>query len=140
VTIEARADSAVEVPVLEAQIAAPERPPPPVKKDVGRSADDGRRTLGYAIGGAGIVGVAVGAFFGLRAISQKDDAACDGAICATQDAVDRRDSAKSSATISTIGFGLGIVALGVGTYLVLSSGKSATSRATASLVEPVLRW
>jgi hypothetical protein len=142
VTIEPRVSATVDVPVLEPEVVAAESPPPAVKVEAALPVGDGRRTLGYAVGAVGVVGLAAGGFFGLRAMSQKDNAACDGAICASQDAVDQRDSAKTSATLSTIGFGVGIVALGVATYLVLSSNKPTTGRAHASAVERVLlaRW
>jgi hypothetical protein len=71
-------------------------------------------------------------------MSQKSDAGCDGAVCPTPASVDDRESAKTSATISTISFAAGIVALGVGIYLVLSDQSHAKLAAAAQL--PMTRW
>lgn len=131
VTITPHANVVVEVPKLvENKATAPSSAPqgavtPPSKDSPGNST----RTIGFAAAGAGLVATGVGVFFGLRAVSQKDDAACDGAVCANQSAVDERDAAKTSATISTVGFGLGLIGLGVGTYLILSSSKTAPTAA-----------
>ena len=73
---------------------------------------------GLAVGGAGVVLLGVGSYFGLRAMSKNDDSeghcvnnACDregGAL---------RDDAKTAATISTVTVGLGLVGVGIGAVM-----------------------
>jgi hypothetical protein len=96
------------------------------------SPGNGRRTAGFVIGGVGVVALGVGGFFGLRAFSRWSDrndhcvGGCDSS------AKTAGDDAKTAATISNIGIGLGVVALGVGTYLVLSSKSASEPSATHS--------
>lgn len=129
VVIAAQATLTVDVPVLETdpKAVSPTSPKPAAEPSKIETTGSSGRTLGFIAGGVGIAAVGVGAFFGLRAMSLKDDAGCNGEKCANQAAVDDRDAAKSSATISTIGFGVGIVGLAVGTYLVLTSKSTPTS-------------
>ena len=84
----------------------------------------GRRTTGFVIGGVGIVALGVGAYFGARAFSkwsEREDNCVGGCNSAAKSA---GDDAKSAATIANIGIGLGVVAVGVGSYLVLSAKSS----------------
>lgn len=109
---------------------APESPPPapvvteppPVDADHGHSSK--QRTLGFIVGGVGVAGVAVGAITGLMAIGKSNDAkascANDGP-CRDASAVDASDSAKSLATVSTIGFIAGGVAVAAGAVLVFTA-------------------
>lgn len=98
------------------------------------AADDGSRaTIGYATLGGGAAFVAAGIYFGANAYSLKRDADCNGKLCSAR-GLDDIDSARTSATLSTITLGVGIAALGVGTYLVLSAPKSATT--TGLIVTP----
>jgi len=89
-----------------------------------------KRTAGFVIGGVGIVALGVGGYFGVRAFSKwsdRNDQCVGGCTPAAKSA---GDDAKTAATISNIGIGLGVVAVGVGTYLVLSS--KASSEPSAS--------
>ena len=85
------------------------------------------RTLGFVVGGAGIVAVGVGSYFGLKAFAHWDarNSACTGGC--TSDAKTAGDDAKSAATVSTIGFAAGVVALGAGLVLILTSPSSKES-------------
>jgi hypothetical protein len=87
-----------------------------------------RRTVGFVVGGVGIAGLAVGTLFGVKALGSKSDvdAGCVDARC-TQAGLDAAGDARSAATLSTIGFGVGIVGLAVGTYLVLTSPRAKSS-------------
>jgi hypothetical protein len=112
--------TATAVPTATAT-AAPSAPTPP-REDPGTS----QRTLGYALGGVGIVGLGVGAAFGLLANSKwssvkdvcKDTGA--GRKCPTQADQDKAESAKSQANIGTLGFALGGTALAAGIVLLLT--------------------
>jgi hypothetical protein len=82
------------------------------------------RTLGFVAGGLGIVSVGVGSFFGLRAFNRWDarNAACQGGC--TPEAKTAGDDAQQAATISTVGFGVGVAALGAGLVLILTAPSS----------------
>ena len=114
----------VEIPTLAAG-AGPGVPPdqPPAAKSDGSS----QRTIGLIVGGVGIVGVAVGAIFGLQASSKWDDAKgkCDDyPYGCGDDGVSLADDASSAATISTIGFIAGGVLVAGGATLFLTAGSS----------------
>jgi hypothetical protein len=85
-----------------------------------------RRIAAIATGGAGIVALGVGAFFGLRAMGQHDDADdhCDDSWACDPEGYALSNDAKDSAQWSTIGVAVGVGALGAATYLWLSGGES----------------
>jgi hypothetical protein len=122
----------VSVPKLEAEpVAAPPPPPPskittttPAPPDADKGTGDGQRTVGFIVGGIGVAGLAVGAITGLMAMGKSSDAkvACpnDGG-CASRDAVDSSDSAKTLGLVSTIGFAAGGAALAAGAVLIFTA-------------------
>lgn len=138
--------TSIKIPKLVGTTNANANPPPApiaVDADVAKKpvvdeppSGSGQRSAGFVIGGAGVVALGVGSFFGLRAMSKwserKDN--CKDGHC-TEAAKSAGDSAKSAALISDIGFGLGIVAAGVGTYLVLSA--KPTTESSAARAKPV---
>jgi hypothetical protein len=111
--------------------AAPTQPVPPASPavDVGAEASTGggrSRAPGLIVGGVGVAGLAVGSVFGLKAISEKgqrDDICHGGSVC-PQEALDHDASARSAGLISTIGFGAGLVGVGVGAYLFFTAKPS----------------
>jgi hypothetical protein len=125
------------VPPLEDEAGAAPRPAAattltePPSEQV--ASGNGRRTLGFVLLGAGAVGLGVGTFFGLRSLSLKSDvdAACpvDRKHCSPA-APAAYDDASSAATLSTIAFGAGLVAAGVGAYFVLAAPRRSSSTAT----------
>lgn len=82
--------------------------------------------LGLTALGAGAIGVGVGSFFGLRAFSRNDESKkfCDSGQHCEPEGRDLRDQARTSATISNIGFAVGIIGLATGTVMILSNGSS----------------
>jgi hypothetical protein len=98
----------------------------------GSSADSGggassQRTVGYVVGGVGVVGLGVGAFFGLSTFSKWNDAkaACDDSnVCDAS-------AARSSGNLSTLFFVAGGAATVAGAVLVLTARPS-EPRAMAS--------
>jgi hypothetical protein len=141
VAVAAAADGATEqivVPPLDADAPASAAPPPappaPVATHSGAPSGNGLRLAGFVVGGAGIVSIALGAAFGLRAIGLKNDSAshCTGALCDTEGLGDRSD-AQSSATISTIAFTVGLAATAAGVVLVLAAPRNTTPERTVSL-------
>lgn len=144
------------IPKLEDAPAVAGAPPArPVDQDVQKKAvpsevtqSNGSRTVGYVLLGAGVAGVGVGSYFGLHAFSEWSKRTHDCAVRCTDAAKTAGEHASSAALISDIGFGVGLIAAGVGTYLILSpthtseAGTGArqaprTARASVQLV-PVL--
>jgi len=91
-------------------------PPPSAKKS------NTPAFVALGIGGAGLV---VGSIAGALAFSKASD--CPNKVCPTQSDLDR---AKSMATVSTIGFGVGIAGVAVGTVLLLTGNSSSENAAT----------
>jgi hypothetical protein len=92
---------------------------------------------GYVVGGAGIVGIGLGAVFGLQAASKwssAQDGCKPGACGAGSQARGDQDTASRSGTISTITFVIGGAALATGIALVLLAPSSSTSAPTAATV------
>ena len=126
----------IEVPVLEELPPAPppvapprptERPdaPPPTPSS-------GKRVAGITLGAVGLVGIGVGSYFGLRAKSQADDADrfCRGSVC-TEQGLSGHEDARSSAFIANILFGVGVVGIVSGTYLIVTSEPDRSSQSSA---------
>lgn len=106
-------------------VAPPVEPPPP---DADKGGGSSQRTIGFAVAGLGVAGLAVGAITGLMAMGKSSDAkdVCkDDGRCSSRSAVDDANSAKTFATVSTIGFIVGGVAAGAGAVLIFTapSGK-----------------
>jgi serine/threonine-protein kinase len=103
------------------------------------SKDDGsgKRVAGLVVGGIGVVGIGLGSFFGITAISKSSDAKkdCSPTLCTDSTSVSTNNDAKSAALIADIGFGAGVVALGVGAFLFLTA-PSASSPAASQPAAP----
>lgn len=122
-----------DTPVTPPQV--PQNQPPPTPQpmtepppDADKGSGSSQRTLGFAIAGLGVAGIAVGAVTGLMAVGKSNDAKakCKGdGPCPVKSAVDDANSAKTFATVSTIGFIVGGVAAGAGAVLIFTapSGK-----------------
>lgn len=126
----------IEIPALEALAGPPDgapadnRPPDghPETTPVEPGAEPPSRTrarIGYGVGAAGIALTATGAVFGALAKS-KYDSRTDGGECDPNNVCSDAglaiiDSAKSRALIATILVPAGLVAAGVGVYLILSA-------------------
>jgi hypothetical protein len=87
-----------------------------------------RRTTGYVIGGIGLVIIGTGATFGVAAIINNNEAKNCGAPCYRGEAgaissAQATDRALIFANIANVMVPLGVVAAGIGTYLLLTSGQ-----------------
>jgi len=81
-----------------------------------------QRTMGLVVGAAGVVGVGVGTYFGLRSFSKWGDAQdCSSTSCSPADGTLLVDDAKNAATAANIAFGVGLVALAGGVVLYLTA-------------------
>jgi hypothetical protein len=88
-------------------------------------------TLGWVVVGVGGAVTVTGVIFGLLAQQQANNAEDDPTLCPDKRCSpagrDEIDGAETKALISTIGVGAGVVAIGVGVYLIASSSGSATT-------------
>ena len=117
-----------------APVAPPVTPPAPQATDSG----DSRRILAYVLGGAGIVGVGLGTFFGLKAKSTYDDSKqyCPrGASSCTADGVSGGSDASTQAAVSTVAFIAGGALLASGIIVFITAPKNGT---TGMTVQPTV--
>jgi hypothetical protein len=133
----------VVIPELAAD-AGPNPVAPPSNDTAVPENDDGRtrRWIGLGVAGAGVVGLAVGAVFGLSAKSKLDDSAphCDAATnhCDAT-GVSLRDDSLKAGTISTLAFLVGGAAVVGGAVLYLTAPKKLGAAASSGvMVAPVV--
>lgn len=133
----------VEIPQLKAAASGAPPPPPPTPivtttsespqppSDRLASSDGStQRVVGLVLGGAGVVGVGLGAFFGLRAFdkwSDAKDACSDYPYECGKTGTDLRSSASSAGTTSTIAFVAGGALLATGAVLYFTAPTKKTS-------------
>jgi hypothetical protein len=103
----------------------------------GGSSGSSQRTIGFVVGGIGLAGLGVGAFFGYRAIQSKgrqDDNCQSSTTCPDYAAAaDAHEDSESSGLISTIAFIAGGAATAAGVVLVLTARPKADGAASAAL-------
>lgn len=145
----AGAEAHEEVEVVDGQIAsvtltlsAPSEPQrvdvaeAPVESPSPREGKSNQRAWAVAVGGAGVALVGVGAFFGVRTLSDKatveDNCNTSLSRCTPtgENAKASRSTAEAVSTIATLG---GVAAMGVGAYLWLSGGPHPSTRGALSL-------
>lgn len=100
---------------------------------------NGRRTAAWVTGAIGVVGLGVGSYFGVRAISKNSDAEklCPaGDRCADPRGVTLTDDAKHAAVASNIAFAVGTAFVVGGVVLFLTSGE--TKQAAHVELHPLL--
>jgi hypothetical protein len=127
----------VDVPKL-ADASGPPQPTPKNSVPAVRATEakgSATATVGWIVGAVGVVGVGVGSYFGLHAISRWNDRQTQCRQGCTTGAKTAGDDANQAATISDVAFGVGAAALAVGAYLVISSrgGKAPDAHETAAL-------
>lgn len=132
----------VRVPVLEAEAVAPPPVPvvpvsttPPIAEKPAQNPIEpepkrSSRTLGIVLASTGAVSLIAGGFFGMQALSNRSQAnrLCPTSPCNDQHGADLAKQSTTSAWIADFGVGIGVVAIGVGGYLVLSSPSSASKK------------
>ena len=117
-----------------AQSSTPRSLPPPASS---ASALSTQQTLGLVAGGVGLIGVGLGSYFGIRAISQNSDAEqhCPKSPkCNDSIGPNLTDKAQSSASASNIAFAVGGVLLATGAVLYLTGGRSSSEEDRVALV------
>lgn len=125
---------AVTVPPLEgasgkATQVSSDAPPVPTTAPPAEGAAPGntQRTAAWIVGGVGLVGLGLGAWFGVSALSKRSDAEghCDPGFgaCDAQ-GVELLDGARNAATLSTVGFIVGGIATAGAVVLFVTAPKA----------------
>jgi hypothetical protein len=96
------------------------------------------KTVAVVVAGAGVVGVALGAVFGLGAKSDNDQALqnCRTSTLCSDKGLSLTQSAKSAATASDIAFGVGAAAIAAGVVIWITAPRA--SAATGIRAVPVI--
>lgn len=143
ITVGEAQQESVAIPPLEAvapppapQPAASPAPPVMVEPPRGATAPPrqdhpppraGLSVPGVLVTAAGVLGVGIGSYFGVRAISKRHQSDDECAHGCTDEGVRLNDQAKTAADISTVAFVAGGIGLAVGGYLLVTdSGATAT--------------
>ncbi len=149
ITVDTNADKKeIAVPVLDKQAAATpsvdQTPAPtpvlPAVTPTDRHAPFPMRTVGLVVGGAGIVSLALGSYFGASALSKSSDAKkqCPPpSPCGNASAVSENNDAKSDALISDITVIAGVAAIGTGVFMFLTAPKEGAAPSEAA---PAAAW
>ena len=136
VTVGGKAETkTISVPVLD---NAPVAPTPTTRAPAGQmpaSFVEVKRPINPAAWVAysiGAVGVGVGTYFGIRAMSDQQvaDENCPADKC-NPEGLSANSSGIKSANIATVGFGVGALGIGLGTFLLLSRGTTTVPSTTA---------
>jgi hypothetical protein len=144
-TVELKRGGVVTIEIKLERTEASSQPVPPAGKPVdppstGIAPDraSGSKVPAFVALGFGAVGLGVGAVTGkmsLDRVSELDEA-CPDKRCPSGRQADI-DDAKMLGTVSTIGFGVGVVGIGTGVVLLVLSGSTAEKRtATGAAVGP----
>lgn len=105
-------------------------PAPPAGDGTQPSSDGARRWLGLGVAGAGVIGVGIGAAFGLVAkskLNQSNDGPCDSRDRCTSSGLSLRQDASHAATISDVSFVVGGVAIAAGIAVYVTAPRGAPS-------------
>jgi hypothetical protein len=122
-----------------AVVLGAEPPPqsPPVRVEStqdARKASTPWRTVGWVLGGAGVVGLGVGTVFGLVALGDKSAAHCVNDVCDTG----TTGGIKSAALVSDIGWIAGGVLLATGAGMVLFAPSEGAPRSSGVRLTPLV--
>ncbi len=100
-------------------------PPKPKPEEPAASSRSSRKTLAYAVGGVGVVGLGVGTVFGLMASSKKSESNdmghCDANSVCDPIGKTARNAALTDASVSTVAFIVGGLAVAAGVVLYVTA-------------------
>jgi hypothetical protein len=101
--------------------AVPTRPAPAPGGEA--SPNSAKRVAGFVVGGVGVAGLGVGAVTGILSLVKHAAAlnACPKHKDCSQEAFDTGSSGNMLSTVSTVAFAVGLVGVGIGTGLLISS-------------------
>jgi hypothetical protein len=117
-------------PVPPAAALPPDRKPAAPAVEQAESSTD-LRPLGWALGSAGLLGIALGTVCGILALDKGRivKANCTSNLRCNQQGFDAAQAGSTWATVSTVAFAVGVPATGAGVYLVLRGGGSGAAAA-----------
>jgi hypothetical protein len=127
------AESAPAPPPIATTLPSASMVPAPATTAAASPSGGGRPTLGWIIGGAGVAALGVGAGFGIASLVNYHDAS---KLCpaphqeCSNDALSARNGAEWMAWVSNVALGAGVIAAGLGTWMLLSGGHAATETET----------
>lgn len=131
VSMEEGKDKTIVLPRLTPEPKPAPQPPAPSHAPAPPASppDTSRTTAAYIVGGAGVVALGVGAWFGLQAIRKvgESNEHCKGTLC-DQRGVELNDEANRAAWVSNGCMGAGVLAVGVSTWLLLADRERATEQ------------
>lgn len=134
VTLANGEEKAVELELTAAAGSPPSGPTPPPDVD-GASGLGGQQIAGLVVGGVGLVGLGLGAVFGVVTLGHASDAegACDldAKTCSNDDGLASVDAGSTTGTASTVAFIAGGLLLTGGVVLFLAGGDEAEAMAPA---------
>jgi len=118
-------------PPSPAEVPAPPQEAAPLPSPVAPEASHGlgsQRAFGLVAGAIGVVGLGVGAAFGVLAMTKQSSAqnTCPNPQCPTQDGVNAWNDAGSAGNVATVGFVVGGVALAGAAVLWFTAPSSGT--------------
>jgi hypothetical protein len=124
-------------PSVAAPAPTPAEPAPPAPEPAPRSS--ARLYGGIALGAVGLAGVVVGSVFGATTLSKKSAIGvhCDATGACDDEGFGLQQDAHRAATVSTIAFVVGGVALAGGVVLVATSGGGASPKPRAWLAPSI---
>ena len=138
--LEADPNAVVAPPVVApVPTTAPAPAPAPASTEASAASSGGHgKVPAYVVLGIGVVGLGVGTVFGLGALSTKStlDSACNANKGCPSSSQSDIDSLGSKATLSTIGFGVGIVGIAVGGWLFFTATDAPPAASAASVSPP----
>jgi serine/threonine-protein kinase len=93
----------------------------------------------FLIGGIGIVGLGIGTYFGVQAtsLSKESNEKCPTTSCEDAAAVEMMHTANRDAWIANVGIGVGVVGVGVATYLFFA-GRGSKETKSGLTVLPIV--
>jgi hypothetical protein len=135
VTVSAVVPALVDAPVAPPVTPIPGPTPPPVEEPNAGRARSQRIVAGAVVGGLGLVGIALGAGFGAGAMGKQSDAKahCDALNRCDPTGLTLRHDGITDATVSTVGFVVGGVALAAGVVLVLTAPSAPKTHAAGGV-------
>ena len=116
-------------PVVASAEPARRPPPPTTTASAGEPSTKETPTVAYALLGIGVAGLLTSAVTGAMALGKKStmSAHCNGAVQCDQEGLDAASAGKTLSTISTIGFGVGLVGAGLGSYFLFTTDDKKTA-------------
>ena len=102
-------------------------PGPVVPQEIIAARPPRSHTVAWLVGATGVASLGVGTYFGGRALAERSvsDGTCAHGVCADATGLGAYESARSDARVADVALGLGVVALAVSGYMLISSGTEA---------------